>query len=64
MKPKHRSVAPNRQGAANCTFAAAHRRIAINRFAATLISAAAFSVAIASSDASTVPSQTALLAIL
>jgi hypothetical protein len=43
---------------------ARHRRIAISLLAPTLNSAAAFSIAVASSAASTVPSRTALAAIL
>jgi hypothetical protein len=43
-------------------FAVGHRRIAISLLPATLNSAAAISIAAASSDASTVPSQTARLA--
>jgi hypothetical protein len=46
------------------SFAAAHRRIAISLLAGTLYSAAAFSIAVASSGASTVPTHRALLAIL
>jgi hypothetical protein len=45
-------------------FAAGHRRIVISLVAGTLNSAAAFSIAAASSGASTVPSHTDLLAIL
>jgi hypothetical protein len=45
-------------------FAAGHRRIAISLLACTLNSAAAFSIAVFSSWAPTVSSQTALLAIL
>ena len=45
-------------------FAAGHRLTAISLEAGTLNSAAAFSIAVASSGASTSPSQTALLAIL
>jgi hypothetical protein len=43
---------------------AGHRRIAISLLAGTLNSAAAFSTAMASSGASTVPSRTALATIL
>jgi hypothetical protein len=50
--------------AGDFAFAAGHRRIAISLLAATLNSAAAFSIAAASSTASTSPSHTALLAIL
>jgi hypothetical protein len=46
------------------SFAAAHRRIAISPLAGTLSSAAAFSIAVASLGASTVPTHSALLAIL
>jgi hypothetical protein len=50
--------------AGDFALAAGHRRIAISLLAGTLNSAAAFSIAAASSAASTSPSQTALLAIL
>jgi hypothetical protein len=50
--------------ACDFAFAADHRLNAISRLAATLNSAAPFSMAAASSAASIVPSQTALLAIL
>jgi hypothetical protein len=46
------------------SLAAGHRRIAISLLVGTLNSAAAFSIAAASSGASTSPSQMALLAIL
>jgi hypothetical protein len=50
--------------AGDFAIAAGHRRIAISLVTGTLNSTAAFSMAVASSEASTVPSQTALLAIL
>jgi hypothetical protein len=49
-------------GRGDFALAADHRRIAINLLAATLNSTAAFSIAVASSGASTAPSHTALLA--
>jgi hypothetical protein len=51
-------------GAGDFTLAPGHRRIAISLAAGTLNSAAAFSITVASSGASTSPSQTALAAIL
>jgi hypothetical protein len=50
--------------AGDFALAAGHRRIAISLLAGTLNSAAAFSIAVVSSGASTAPSQTALLASL
>jgi hypothetical protein len=51
-------------GAGDFAFAAGHRRIAISRLAFTLNSAAAFSMAAASSAASIVPSRSCLAASL
>jgi hypothetical protein len=50
--------------AGDFAFAAGHRPIAIGLVAGTSNSAAAFSIAVPSSSASTWPSQTALAAIL
>jgi hypothetical protein len=47
--------------AGDFAFAAGHRRIVISLVAGTLNSAAPFSMPVASSGASTAPSQTALL---
>ena len=50
--------------AGDFALAPGHRLIAVSLFAGTLNSTAAFSIAVASSGASKVPSHTALLAIL
>jgi hypothetical protein len=51
-------------GTGDLAFAAGHRRMAISLVAGTLNLVAAFSIAMASSAASTVPCRTALAAIL
>jgi hypothetical protein len=51
-------------GTGDFTFAVGHRGIAVGLLAGTLNSAEVFSIAVASSGASTVPSHTALLGIV
>jgi hypothetical protein len=58
---KKREGTESRDIARDFGLAASHRRIVISLVAGTLRSAAAFSIAAASSGASTSPSQTALL---